>query len=208
MDGYAARADDVRGARHDAPVLLDVVESVRAGAFPTRRVGPGQAIRIMTGAPVPEGADSVVRVEHTEPVPGAPERVAVLDDADAGRNIRRRAEDLHAGTVVLEAGRVLRPGEIGVLAAVGRAEVRVARRPLGGVLSTGDELAGPDAFEEVRAGRRLADSNSYALAAAVTLAGGSPARLGIARDDEASLRERIEAAAGFDVLVTTAGASV
>src|SRR5690606_549886 len=86
--------------------------------------------------------------------------------------------------------------------------VRVARRPLVGILSTGDELAGPDAFEEVRAGRRIADSNSYALAAAVTLAGGSPVRLGIARDDEASLRERIEAAAGFDVLVTTAGASV
>jgi molybdopterin molybdotransferase len=208
MDGYAVRAADVRGASPDAPALLEVIESVPAGRFPTRAVGPGQAIRVMTGAPIPEGADSVVRLEYTEPRPGVPEWVAVLDDGDAGRNIRRRGEDLRAGTVVLEAGKVLRAGEIGVLAAVGRAEVEVTRRPAVGVLSTGDELAGLEAFEEVRAGRRIADSNSYALAAAIALAGGEPVRLGIARDDEASLRERLAPAATLDVLVTTAGVSV
>jgi len=208
MDGYAVRAADVRGASRSAPVVLEVIESVHAGAFPERSIGPGQAIRVMTGAPTPEGADSVVRIEDTEAQPGTPERIAILDDRDAGRNIRRRAEDLRAGAVVLKAGRVLRPGEIGVLAAVGRPEVAVARRPRIGILSTGDELAGPDAFEHVRAGRRIADSNSYALAAAVTTAGGVPVRLGIARDDEASLRAHIEAAAGLDVLITTAGVSV
>ncbi|HEX7091994.1 MAG TPA: gephyrin-like molybdotransferase Glp [Longimicrobiales bacterium] len=208
MDGYAVRAADVRGATPDVPALLEVVESVPAGRFPTRAVGPGQAIRVMTGAPVPEGADSVVRLEYTEPRPGVPEWIAVLGDADAGRNIRRRGEDLRAGTVVLEAGKVLRPGEIGVLAAVGRAEVEVARKPAVGILSTGDELAGLDAFEEVQAGRRIADSNSHALAAAVALAGGEPVRLGIARDDEASLREHLAPAAMLDVLVTTAGVSV
>lgn len=208
MDGYAARAADVRGARPDAPVVLDVIGSIPAGAFPSRAVGPGQAIRIMTGAPVPEGADSVVRLEHTRQRPGTPERIEVLDDGDAGRNIRRCAEDLRAGAVVLDAGRVLRPAEIGVLAAVGRSEVAVARRPLVGILSTGNELAGQDAFEEVRAGRKIADSNSYALAAAVTVAGGQAVRLGLARDDETSLRDHIAAASGLDVLITTAGASV
>ncbi|MFO7259899.1 MAG: molybdopterin molybdotransferase MoeA [bacterium] len=208
MDGYAVRAADVRGASRDAPVVLEVIESVPAGAFPGRRVGPGQAIRVMTGAPVPEGADSVVRVEDTETLPGAPERVAVFDDRDAGRNIRRRAEDLRAGTVVLRAGRVLRPGEVGVLAAVGRSEVAVARRPRVGILSTGNELAGAEAFEDVRAGRRIADSNGYALAAAVATAGGVPVRLGIARDDEASLRAYFEAAEGLDALITSAGVSV
>ena len=208
MDGYAVRAADVRGASRSAPVVLEVIDSVRAGSFAKRSVGPGQAIRIMTGAPMPEGADSVVRVEDTEARPGMPERIAIFDDRDAGRNIRRRAEDLRAVSLVLEAGRVLRPGEIGVLAAVGRAEVAVRRRPRIGILSTGDELAGPEAFEHVRAGRRIADSNSYALAAAVATAGGVPVRLGIARDDETSLRAHIEAAAGLDALITSAGASV
>ncbi|HEY8470699.1 MAG TPA: gephyrin-like molybdotransferase Glp [Longimicrobiales bacterium] len=208
MDGFAVRAADVRGATPDAPALLEVIESVPAGRFPTRAVGPGQATRVMTGAPVPEGADSVVRLEYTEPRPGVPEWVAVLDDSDAGRNIRHRGEDLRAGTLVLEAGKVLRAGEIGVLAAVGRAEVEVTRRPVVGILSTGDELADLGAFDEVQAGRRIADSNSYALAAAVALAGGEPVRLGIARDDEASLRERLAPAATLDVLVTTAGVSV
>ena len=208
MDGFAVRAADIRGATPDAPALLEVIESVPAGRFPTRAVGPGQAIRVMTGAPVPEGADSVVRLEYTEPRPGVPEWVAVLDGSDAGGNIRRRGEDLRAGTVVLEAGTVLRAGEIGVLAAVGRAQVEVTRRPVVGILSTGDELADLDAFDQVRAGRRLADSNSYALAAAVALSGGEPVRLGIARDDEESLREHLASAAMLDVLVTTAGVSV
>ncbi|MBX6363723.1 MAG: molybdopterin molybdenumtransferase MoeA, partial [Gemmatimonadetes bacterium] len=123
MDGFAARAADVRGATRATPALLRVVEEVPAGAFPTRPLGPGEAARIMTGAPIPEGADSVIRIEHTEPAPEG--RVAVLKDADAGRNVRRAGEDLRRGDVVLEPGRVLRPAEIGVLAAVGRAEVEV-----------------------------------------------------------------------------------
>lgn len=206
MDGFAARAADVRGATRATPALLRVVEEVPAGAFPTRPLGPGEAARIMTGAPIPEGADSVIRIEHTEPAPEG--RVAVLKDADAGRNVRRAGEDLRRGDVVLEPGRVLRPAEIGVLAAVGRAEVEVWRRPRVAILSNGDELADLDEFDEVLAGRRIANSNAYALAAAVRSAGGVPEVLGIARDDRASLLEHLARARGADALLTTAGASV
>jgi len=208
MDGYAVRAADVRGARPDAPVVLEVIEAVPAGGFPTRAVGAGQAVRLMTGAPLPEGADSVVRLEHT--APAGPGRVAVRDDADAGRNVRPRGEDLRRGAVVVEAGRVLRPGELGVLAAAGYARVAVYRRPRVGILSTGDELAGLEEYDEVRAGRKIANSNSYAVAGAVRAAGGEPVLLGIARDDPADLRARLERACGLglDALLTTAGASV
>ncbi len=206
MDGYAARAEDVRGARDDAPAVLRVVGEVAAGAFPSRAVGSGEVVRIMTGAPVPEGADSVIRLEHTMAV--SDERVAVLDDSDAGRNIRPRGEDLVAGKTVLEPGRMLRPAEIGLLSTMGRQRVRVHRRPRVAILSNGDELVDLDRYEEVLAGRRIVNSNAYALAAAVRAAGGTPLPLGIARDEAASLRALLEQGAGADALVTTAGASV
>jgi molybdopterin molybdotransferase len=206
MDGVAVRAADVRGASAESPILLTVVESVAAGGFPTRAVAAGEAIRIMTGAPVPTGADGVVRVEHTRKE--AAGSIAIIDDGDAGRNIRQRGEDLHSGDIVLRAGRTLGAADIGILAMVGSTDVRVHRRPRVAILSTGDELAGPGEYELVRSGRRIANSNGPALAAAVREAGGDPVPLGIARDDAADIASRVSAILDVDVLITTAGASV
>ncbi len=207
MDGYAARADDVAGARPDAPRVLRIVEDVPAGAFATRAVGPGEAIRIMTGAAIPAGADSVIRLEHTR-VEG--DRVLVERDEDAGRNVRPRAEDVRAGDIVVRAGQVLRAAEIGVLAMVGAARVDVHRRPLAAVLSTGDELVPLEAFDEVLAGRRIANSNGPMLCALVREAGGIALDLGIARDEMAALDAAIAHAleADADVLIVSAGASM
>jgi molybdopterin molybdotransferase len=206
MDGFAVRSGDVAAASAAHPVTLRVIESIAAGAFPGRALGRGEAARIMTGAPVPEGADGVIRIEHTRP--GGANEVVVLDDADAGRNIRLRGEDVARGATVLEPGRLLRAAEIGVLAMVGHAHVAVHRTPRVAILSTGDELAPLEDFEPVRAGRRIVDSNSQALAAAVRATGGEPLMLGIARDDADSLRDRLHAALDADLLLITAGASV
>lgn len=205
MDGFAVRAADIAGARPDSPVALELAGAVPAGDFPSRPLRPGQAIRVMTGAPIPEGADSVVRREHTAEQDG---RVLVLDDADAGRNVRRRASDLRAGELLLAPGRVLRPAELALIAAAGRSHVAVHRRPRIAILATGNELAALDQFHEVLAGRRIVDSNSHALAAAVLATGGVPSLLGIARDDEASLLEHLRAGLDADALITVGGVSV
>jgi len=206
MDGYAVRSEDVRGAQATAPRFLVVTETVPAGAFPRSAVGPGQAIRIMTGAPIPAGADGVIRLEDTTVLDDG--RIAVNAGTDAGRNIRSRGEDIGAGQVVLREGTQLRAGEIGVLAAVGKSAVSVTRRPVVAILSTGDELVDLDAFDEVLTGRRIVNSNSWTLAAATVAVGGIPLRLGIARDDAADIRRLLGGALDADVLVTTAGASV
>lgn len=211
MDGFAVRAEDVRGASGDAPRVLRVVDDVPAGHFASRPVGAGEAIRIMTGAPVPAGADGVVRVEHTDGGSGigrAQGSVRIHSDADAGKNVRPRGEDVHAGDAVLRAGTVLRAPELAVAAAVGRARLRVIRRPVVAVLASGDELVPVEGFDEVRAGRRIVSTNSYALAAQLAECGVEARVLGIARDTPESLREHLERAAGCDALVTTAGISV
>ena len=205
MDGYAAHTSDVQSASAEHPVRLRVLEQVPAGRFPTLAVGKGEATRIMTGAPIPEGADCVIRVEHTE---SAGADVIVVDSLDAGRNIRVRGGDVKAGDVVLGPGRYLRASEIGLLATVGQAEVQVHRLPTVAILSTGDELAEFADFAEVVAGRKIANSNSYALAAAVSTTGAIPQVLGIAKDERSSLNEHIDRALDSDVLITTAGASV
>ena len=206
MDGFAARLADVAAASEDAPVRLRIIESVAAGDFPQYPIGPGDATRIMTGAPIPEGADTVIRIEHTRPSDAG--HVLIVDAMDAGRNLRFRGEDLRTGDTVLTRGRHLRAGEIGVLATVGARQVEVFRRPRVAILSTGDELADLDEFDQVLRGKKIVNSNSYALAAAVQNAGGIPAPLGIARDQADSLRDHIRKAFDSDVLVTTAGASV
>lgn len=231
MDGFAVRAEDIAGATREAPARLTVVDDIPAGGFPSRPIGPGEAAKIMTGAPVPEGADSVVRVEHTDawvPADGgeagdaapAPRDVAseatgavgttirIFSGSDARRNIRRRGEDLRANAVVLDSGRVLGPGEIGILAATGHATVLVHRRPRIAILANGDELVDLDRFEEVVAGRKIVNSNTYALAAAVTAAGGEPIPLGIAPDDPEEIRARLVLGRDADAVLTTAGASV
>jgi len=204
MDGYAVRAADIETAREDAPVSLRVLESVQAGEFPSRQVEAGTAIRIMTGAPVPEGADSVVRVEDTN---GATDVVVVTSARDARRNIRPRGEDIETGVVVLDRGVSLGAAQIGVLASVGAASVDVHRRPRVAFMSSGDEIVDLDRFHEALAGRKIVTSNSYTLHALIRAAGGEPLNLGIARDDPADLRERMQRAAGCDLLITSAGMS-
>lgn len=211
MDGFAVRAVDVRGASPEAPVALRVVDDVPAGHFARCAVGPGEAIRIMTGAPVPVGADGVIRVEHTDggtAIGTADGRVLIRFDADAGRNVRPRGEDVRRGVVVLRAGTTLRAGHVAAAASVGRAELATVRRPRVGILTSGDELVELDGFGEVLAGRRIVSSNTYALAAQLLESGMEPVPLGIAADTPESLRAHLERAAGCDALVTSAGISV
>ncbi|HYH83313.1 MAG TPA: gephyrin-like molybdotransferase Glp [Longimicrobium sp.] len=211
MDGFAVRAADVRGASTDAPVVLRVVDDIAAGAFPSRPIGAREAARIMTGAPVPEGADGVVRVEHTDGGRGigtADGRVSIFQDTDAGKNVRPRGEDVRAGQTVLRAGTVLRAPQLGVAASLGCARLSVHRRPVVAIATSGDELVDVDGFDQVLAGRKIVNGNSYALAAQVAESGMEPRILGIARDTPESLREVIERARGCDALVTSAGISV
>jgi molybdopterin molybdotransferase len=205
MDGYAVRASDIDGASDVSTVRLRVLETVAAGAFPTVPVTPGTATRIMTGAPIPDGADSVVRVEDTD---GGIESVQVRDDRDGRRNIRPRGEDFVAGTTVLAAGTSIAPAQIGVLASLGMGMVAVHRRPVVAILGSGDELVDLDRFHEVLAGRKIVSSNSYTLTALVHAAGGRPLLLGNAGDTPDALRELLQRAAGADLIVTSAGASV
>lgn len=204
MDGYAVRSDDIRGASAGAPKPLRVISTIAAGGTPGRRVQAGEAARIMTGAPLPEGADSVVRVEDTD---AGEEMVRISSDRDALRNIRPRGEDVAPGAAAVRRGEQVHPGHIGLLAAIGRARVSVVSRPRVGVLASGDELVDIDRFDEVMAGHRIVSSNSYALAAAVRAAGADVIPLGIAPDDPDVLRERI-ASAECDLLLTTGGVSV
>ena len=206
MDGFAVVAADVAGASEDSPVVLPVVDDVPAGAFPAGPLVRGTAVRVMTGAPVPDGASGVIRIEHTDG--GFAGKVAIRSDADADRNIRLAGEDLRRGAIQLRAGDEVTPAAIGSLAAMGWPEVRVHRRPRVAILSNGDELADFDRLDEVLAGRRIMNSNEHGLAALVEEAGAEPIRLGIAADDDTQVRRRIEKAPEFDALVTSAGVSV
>jgi molybdopterin molybdotransferase len=205
MDGYAARGADVRGATPAAPVRLRVVEEVPAGAFPTRKLGPGESARIFTGAAVPEGADSVIRQEDTDLGTAT---VTIHQDRDVGVNIRSAGEDIRKGQTVLRAGTPLGPAQLGVLASLAVAHPLVHRRPRVAILASGDEIVDVDQPEAILSGRRTASSNTHTIAALVRRAGGEPVNLGIARDTPASLREHLVRALESDLLVTTAGISV
>jgi molybdopterin molybdotransferase len=205
MDGYAARAVDVRGATRAAPRTLRVVETVPAGRFPTRALGAGEATRIFTGAPLPAGADTVIRQEDTT---AAGDAVRVLDDRDAQRNLRRKGEDIRAGDVVLAAGAVLGPAQLGALASIAHAEPLVHGTPRVAFLASGDEIADLDQRDEILAGKKVATSNSYTLFGMITRAGAIPVNAGVARDTKDSLREHFARARDADLIVTTAGVSV
>jgi len=207
MDGYAVTGDDVRGAREDAPVELPVVGTIAAGAFAERPLARGEAMRIMTGAPIPAGADSVVRVEDSD---AGISRVRILKDRDVRKNVRHRGEDVHEGSVAIPAGTAVGAAQVGVLASIGCAELTVHRRPRVAILGSGDELVELDGFSEVLAGRRIVSSNRYALDALVRLAGGVPLSLGHAPDSLAAVRELLLRAVELrpDLIVTSAGVSV
>ena len=213
MDGYAVRAEDIASASPDRPASLKVIGDVAAGHMSQLNVKPGTAIRIMTGAPVPQGADTVVRFEETSEGVRARateqnrDSVSILKAIQRGDNVRAAGEDMRAGEVVLPKGMVVRPAEIGVLASLGKSQVSVHRRPRVAILATGDELVAVD--EPITPGK-IRNSNEYANAAAVTRAGGIPLRLGIARDNLADLTAKIRAGleANADLFLTSAGVSV
>ena len=198
MDGYAVRRDDV--AR--LPAELAMIEELPAGAAPTRALAPGACAKIMTGAPVPPGADAVIPVEDTEPLPGG--RVRILR-AGGRPNICLRGEDTRRGATVLEPGHVVGPAEIGLLASVGRERVAVGRRPRVAVLATGDELVPPGA---VPGPGEIRNSNSSILMAACRRAGVLADDLGVARDNKADLRARIGEGLRRDVLLVSGGISM
>jgi molybdopterin molybdotransferase len=209
MDGFALQAEDTRGADGSSPAYLVVVGEVAAGSMPTTEVRPGTAIRIMTGAPLPEGADAVVRFEDTDEVNrkssgGDLSQIGILRQVKKGLNIRNRGEDIAKGNLVLEKGRVLRPQEIGVLASLGRSTALVIRRPIVAILATGDELIGVD---QPLAPGKIHDSNTYTIAAEVSRYGGIPKILGIGRDSVRSLTEKIDEGLDADILITSGGVS-
>ena len=201
MDGYAVRAADLDTK---APVRLQVVGQSPAGQVSALRVGPGQAIRIMTGAPLPAGADTVVQFEHTR---AEGQWVEVLKPPPAGANVRPAGEDVQAGEVVLRPGKRLRPQEIGMLAALGHLHVSVARQPRVAILATGDEVVPPD---EAPGPGQIRDANSYTVAAQVVRWGGVPILLGVARDREELVRRGVREALTrrADLIVTSGGVSV
>jgi molybdopterin molybdotransferase len=205
MDGYAVIGADVDGASSERPVKLTVLETIAAGAFPRMAITRGTCARIMTGAPLPDGSDGVIRVEDTD---GGVDIVEIRNDRDARRNLRPRGEDFLQGQTVLEAGAAIAPAQIGVLASLGLSAVDVYRRPRVAIAGSGDELVDLDRFSEVLAGRKIVSSNSYTLSALVATAGGRPQVLGNASDTSESLREVLLRAAGADLIVTSAGASV
>lgn len=209
MDGYALRAEDTRGATESSPRYLAVVGQVAAGSLPTKKVKPATAVRIMTGAPLPEGADAVVRFEDTDEASRISSRtdlshIGILREANKGMNVRRRGQDIARGDLVLKKGTVLGPQEIGVLASLGRSTALVIRRPIVAILATGDELVGVD---QPLAPGKIHDSNTYTIAAKVSRYGGIPRILGIGRDSVQSLTEKIDEGIEADMLVTSGGVS-
>ncbi|MEX0683553.1 MAG: gephyrin-like molybdotransferase Glp [Dehalococcoidia bacterium] len=212
MDGYAVRAADTAGATEGSPRELRVIGEVAAGYVFDGSVEAGTAVRIMTGAPIPAGADAVVPFEETdEPFERPPSgtgsltaNVRVMKEARPGANVRRAGEDVRTGDVVLRSGTVLRAQEIGVIASLGRDRVRVVRRPEVAVLSTGDELLEPG---QARSGARIYDANAYSIAALVKRFGGVPKMLGIAKDTVEELTAKIHEGLSADMLITSAGVS-
>jgi len=203
MDGYAVRAADV--AR--VPARLRVIAEAPAGRLCPAEVAPGTAVRIMTGAPLPAGADAVVPFEHTRVAQDSSCTIEVLREVRPGANVREAGEDVRAGQVVLTPGRVLRPQEIGMLAALGRTEVAVIRRPRVAILATGDEVVPP--WETPGPGQ-IRDANSYTVAAQVRKYGGVPLILGVVRDEEMLVREGVRRALAerADLIVTSGGVSI
>ncbi|MCA9482861.1 MAG: molybdopterin molybdotransferase MoeA [Nitrospina sp.] len=202
MDGYALIAEDVKDAGPENPVRLKLAGEVAAGYESDRTLQRGEALRIMTGAPVPKGADCVIMQEDTEK---DGDSILCLDRAEVGENIRLAGEDVSVGETVIEQGTQLSPSHIGMLAVVGRSSIAVAQRPTVAVLSTGDEIVDLDGDAT---GPRIYNSNGYMLSAQIRAAGGIPVYLGIAQDTEEDLMKHFEWALKCDVVVSSGGVSV
>jgi len=203
MDGFAVRHDDIRQIHAiTTPTVLKVIEDVAAGTFPTKTVGKGEAIRIMTGAPLPQGADTVLKVEDTE---HKPDSVKVFKEEQKGANIRPQGEDVRKGDCIIPQGKAIRPAEAGMLAILAKPFVFVYQRPRVAILSTGDELVDLD---ERLTDEKIVNSNSYGIAAAVQEAGGLPILLGIAKDNPEALKAKIRQGLNADILVLSGGVSM
>jgi molybdopterin molybdotransferase len=202
MDGYAVRASDVATASPDTPARLRILEVVGAGSVPRQTVTGGYATKIMTGSPMPDGADAVVRVEDTEEQDG---HVRLLASVAPGTSVRHPGEDMRAGETVLLPGHTLRPADLGLLASLGVAVLRVRRRPQVAILATGDELV--DLGQPLGPGQ-IVNSNAYTLAAAVEEAGGVPCMLGIVRDTPEATRSAFADALASDMVLSTGGVSM
>ena len=210
MDGYAVQAEDTCGASNSSPIVLTVISEVAAGCIPNREVKAGTAIRIMTGAVLPKGADAVAQFEDTDEATrkgrgDSSSWIGILRQVERGLNVRHKGEDIAKGTLVLEEGRVLRPAEIGVLASLGHSWTKVIRRPVISVLATGDELI--DIDQPLPLGK-IYNSNTYTIAAQVLRYGGIPKILGIGRDSIQSLNERIDEGLNADMIITSGGVSL
>ncbi|MBI5343996.1 MAG: molybdopterin molybdotransferase MoeA, partial [Deltaproteobacteria bacterium] len=203
MDGYALISSDIKGAGPDSPAILNVIYDLPAGSDPKEAVKKGTAVRIMTGAPVPEGADAVVMVENT--AKGPDDTVLIRVMARPGENIRKSGEDFKAGELVVKAGSLIRPAEVAMLATIGRPKVKVRRRPRVAIISTGTELVNID---EVPSKGKITNSNGYMLSALVAEAGAEPVHLGIAKDTKEALLEKLGAALSSDCIITSGGVSV
>jgi molybdopterin molybdotransferase len=201
MDGYAVMHHDVAEATPERPAILQVVEVLPAGKLPQHQVQPGQVIKIMTGAALPVGADTVVQVEHTN---GSDTTVEIYRAPRRGSHLRQRGEDIAVGDCLVQKNTRLRPAELGVLASIGKAQVLVYRRPRVAILATGDEIADlgdPDISD------KIINSNSYTLAGQLTEAGGSPVLLGVARDTREEISQRLASGLHADILITSGGVS-
>ncbi len=205
MDGYAVRSADITPVMTGEPVKLRVIATIAAGGFAPRALKRGEAMRIMTGAPIPGGADSVIRKEDTD---GGSEKVEIREARDVWKNIRNAGEDFQSGDLLAKRGAPIKPALLGVLASTGMATVKVFGRPRVAIISSGNELVDIDEFDEVIAARRIISTNSYTLEALTRVAGGIPEDLGIASDTRASLKKKLESAAGYDLILTSAGVSV
>ena len=211
MDGYAVQARDTAGASGKSPRFLRVIDTVMAGAISKQEVKPGTAIRIMTGAPVPKGADCVVKFEDTDEAQrkeatkqSSANEIGILCKVKPGLNIRRAGEDIARGSLVLKKGTVIRPAEVGILASLGRSKVKVIRRPVVAILATGNELVD---IEQPLPPGKIYNSNTYSVAALVQRYGGIPKILGIALDNEDSLMVRLRQGLDADMLITSGGVS-
>jgi molybdopterin molybdotransferase len=210
MDGYAAQAGSVKGASHKNPKVLRVVGEIAAGGISDLKVESGTAVRIMTGAFIPDGADVVIPFEDTDETDRkesavSKSEIGVRVSLAEGSNIRRRGEDISKGELVLKKGKLLYPADIGVLASLGKSVVSVIRRPLVGILATGNEIA--DINRPLPPGK-IYNSNSYSLAAQVLRYGGIPQLLGVALDDVEQLTTAVREGLKCDILVTSGGVSL
>jgi molybdopterin molybdotransferase len=212
MDGYAVQYGAIEGANHDNPKTLRVIGYLAAGQLPKQAVVSGTTVRIMTGAPIPPGADTVVPFEETDEYerkalgkgPQEITEIRIMADISRGSNVRPRGQDVQKGRMVLNKGTLLRPSEIGVLASLGLDTVNVVRRPVVAVIATGDELMEPG--QAVSPGK-IYNSNSYSVAAAILRYGGVPRFLGIAGDNLESMNAKLEEGLTADMLLTSAGVS-